>query len=64
MFWSWHVGAATECCCRMLLEGAAVRVAYAFSSWPAGAAAGCCCGVLLAKNIYIYIHIYVESVFI
>ena len=50
--------AAAGCCLRVLLEGAAVRVAFEFSSWPAGAAAGCCCGVLLARNIHTHTHIY------
>ena len=34
------------CCCTLLLQGAAVRVACPLWSWPAGAAAGCCCRVL------------------
>ena len=54
-FWSGHVGAAAGCRCRVLLQGAAVRVVCAFWSPHVGAAAGqgattgCCFKVLLLE---------------
>ena len=46
-FWTWLAGAAAGFCCRVQLEGAAVRVLCALWSWLVGAAAGCRCRVLL-----------------
>ena len=43
-------GASEGCCCTLLLEGAAVRVACPLWSWPAGAAAGCGFKVLQLKR--------------
>ena len=37
---SWLAGAPAGCRCRVLLQGAAVRMVCALWSWPAGAAAG------------------------
>ena len=48
-FWSGHVGAAAGCRCRVLLEGAAVRVNAVLSKWCVrfGAACWCRCKVPL-----------------
>ena len=37
VLWSWRAG----CCCRVRLQGAAVRVVCALWGWHVGAAAGC-----------------------
>ena len=44
-FWSWVAGAVAECCCRVPLQGPAVRVLFLLWSLVA---AGCCCKVLLS----------------
>ena len=51
-FWSGHVGADAGCRCRVLLQGAAVKVLCVLWlwSWLAGAAAGRWCRVLLSKG--------------
>ena len=43
--WRVRSGAGWWCCCRVLLQGAAVKVVCALWSWHAGATAGCHCRV-------------------
>ena len=46
--WRVRSGAGWWCCCRVLLQGAAVKVVCALWSWHVGAIAGCRCRVLLS----------------
>ena len=46
--WRVRSGAGWWCRCRVLLQGAAVKVACALWSWHVGAIAGCRCRVLLS----------------
>ena len=43
--WRVRSGAGWWCCCRVLLQGAAVKVVCALWSWHVGAIAGCHCRV-------------------
>ena len=43
--WSWVAGAVAACCCKVPLQGPAVRVLFVLWSLAAGAA-GCRCKVL------------------